>query len=769
MTEITFEAYKQLVETQARQLLDFVRCAVMGDFEATCALPEGVPVLTDLAVGIEMLVDDIRDMRAARDRLRLVERQSRALLSIVQSAALGDFDVEVAVPEGVEELAELAVGIEMMLDDIRTMLETQERARTEIEASKKQLEVLLEEMRDAQRRYVQQEWGGYTSATTGYAYVAAEEGIQPLAADAQATLPSPLAEVVAHDTEYLCAEDTAGQTVALPITWAGETIGVLGLTRPPGHLWHDDEIAMLREIAEQTGLALENQRLFDETQRARALLSKQVRELDCLNDVGRKIAESPTIPELLQWTAERIPAAMQYPEICHVAIEYAGQFYGHIAAIDMARQMVHGLRIGDELVGRLVVAYSEDRAFLDSESALLGDVARRLTGYIENRQLLEQTEVHAAQEQALFEIAGMIGASEDLAGLLATLPQIVPPLRRLAPVDVLSIATYTPGEAVVTLFAVPLETDVPHFSPPGTRLPLDGSAPGWVITHNRPWVEADMRRKPTFAEDRDLLAEGVISRLLLPLQFGDQVIGTLNMASRQPRAFTQEQIALLSQVASQIAQAMERARLLQNTRAALAAEAETRRSYERREWQAYLRENRQLRQNAFVYDGGQVAMQRDFWRPEMVRSLREGAVVTTHDMQSEAAATSEKPETAATEKRFGLAIPIEMRGQVIGVLGIEDPEGKWRGSVDQLALIQSVAQQLGQALENARLLEATQRRAAREQLVREITDTIRAAPTIEDAVTRAVEQIARVLNASEMVARLGPETLLVARKEGENA
>jgi GAF domain-containing protein len=211
---------------------------------------------------------------------------------------------------------------------------------------------------------------------------------------------------------------------------------------------------------------------------------------------------------------------------------------------------------------------------------------------------------------------------------------------------------------------------------------------------------------------------------------------------------------------------MERARLLQNTRAALAAEAETRRSYERREWQTYLQENRKLRQNAFVYDGGQVVIRPDFWRPEMVRSLRESALVTTHDVV-DGTAMKDGEHIAATEKRTGLAIPIEMRGQVIGVLGVEDPEGTWRGSPDQLALIQSVAQQLGQALESARLLEATQRRAAREQRVREITDTIRAAPTIEDAVKRAVQEIARVLNASEMVARLGPENLLTPREEGE--
>ncbi|HOU12579.1 MAG TPA: GAF domain-containing protein [Anaerolineae bacterium] len=769
MTEITLEEYQQLVETQGRQLLALVRSVAMGGLDVVWEVPEGVPVLTDLAVGIGMLIDDIHDMRAAREQARMVESQSRALLAVVQSAALGDFDVAVEVPEGVEELSELAVGIDMMLDDIRDMLEAQKRARAEIEASKRQLEAALEEMRAAQRRYIQHEWADYAAAESGYTYTRGVDELQLVAGADQALWSAALTDAVAQDAAVVAEDVAEGQMLALPMTWAGETIGVLGLTRPAAHPWEADEIAAVEEIVEQAGWALENQRLFDETQHARALLSKQIRELDCLNDIGRRIAESPAIPDLLQWTAERLPAAMQYADVCLTAIEYAGRFYGAIAAIDQPRQMVNGLRIGDEQVGRIVVAYTEERTFLDGESALLGDVSRRLTGYIENRQLLEQAEARAVQEQALLEIAGKIGTSEDMQGLLAVLPEIVTPLRRLAPVDLLSVATYTPGESSVTIFAVALETDVTHFAPSGTRLELEGSAPGWVITHKRPWVEADMRHRLTFPEDANLITEGVVSRLILPLQFGDQVVGTLNMASRQPRVFTQERVALLGQVANQLAQAMERARLLQNTRAALAAEAETRRSYERREWQTYLQENRRLRQNTFVYDAstkpgagrGQVAVQPDFWRPEMVRSLHESTLVTSHDVSNGG------HDSAAKEKRIGLAVPIEMRGQVIGVLGVEDPEGEWRSSADQLALIQSVAQQLGQALESARLLEATQRRAAREQRAREITDTIRAASTIEEAVKRAVQEIARVLNASEMVARLGPENLLTPHEEGE--
>jgi len=769
MAKMTFEAYKQLVETQGHALLNVIQSVAMGDLDVEVEVPEGIDVFSDLAVGIQMMIDDLRDMMRDENQARQIERQSHALLSAVQTVALGDLNVEIDIPEGIEELSELAVGIEMMVDDIRTMLQEQERARVEVEAARQQLEETLAEMRAVQQRYVQQEWSAYATTAPGYVFTAGADAPQPLTEE---TLAEPWKATVnaalARGEVVVAGADEATRTLALPITWGGETIGVLGLNRQTAAAWNDEDMAVVQEIVEQAGWALENQRLFEEALRARSLLSKQVRELDCLNDIGRKIAESPSIPELMRWTAERIPQAMQHPDVCLAVIEYAGRFYGEIDVVDMSRQMMAGMRIGDELIGRILVAYREDsdaqeRHFLDGESTLVGDIARRLTGYIENRRLLEQTELRARHEQALVEIAAAIGSSEDLEGVLAMLPTIVAPLRQLAPLDLLSVATYMPGENEVTVFAVVMETDVEHYSPPGTRLPVEGSGSGWVVTHERPWREDDMRKKPVFSEDMHLIAEGIVARLILPLRFGERIIGTLNLASKQPAAFTPERVSLLTQVANQLAQAIERARLLASTRAALAAEAETRRSYERRDWESYLQEHRKLRQNTFVYNQGEVNLAPDFWRPEMQRALRDVTLAVSAQPHTGTA----EPTDGDMDKRVGLAVPIEMRGQVIGVLGVEDPNGEWRSSADHLALIQSVAQQLGQALESARLLEATQRRAAREERTREIIDNIRSASTIEDAVKRAVQEIARVLHASEMVARLGPENILVSPEEGE--
>jgi len=315
---------------------------------------------------------------------QLVEEQGRVLLEAIQYAALGDLDVEIKVPEGVKVLSDLAVGIEGMLDGFRATLAEQVQARAEVEEARRQLEVALEEVLSVQRRYLRQEWEEHVTAEEsrrGYFCFPDAEG-----PTTDTWLPGMTAAVQRVET-VVEEEGAEGSTLAVPIHLYGEVMGALGFSGSKAESWKEDEIAAVEAVVEQVALALESQRLFDEAQQATFLLSKRIRELDCLNDIGRRIDENPPILELLQWVADRIPRAMQYPDLCVAAIEFEGQVYGSSEAVKLPCQMVRSLHIGDELVGRLYVSSSKERDFLDEESALLGDIVRRLSSYIEQRRL----------------------------------------------------------------------------------------------------------------------------------------------------------------------------------------------------------------------------------------------------------------------------------------------------------------------------------------------------------------------------------------------
>jgi DNA-binding LacI/PurR family transcriptional regulator/GAF domain-containing protein len=209
--------------------------------------------------------------------------------------------------------------------------------------------------------------------------------------------------------------------MALPLINRGRAIGAMTIQSAQPAAFTQDDITTLQTMADQLANAIENAVLFDESKQARLLLDQRVKGLDCLNDIGRKLEEAVPIPDFLQWVTERVPPIMQYPDLCVVAIEYRGQVYGVPAALALPRQVVQGLRSGDALIGRVCIAYTEEHDFLDEESALLGDIARRVNSYLENQRLLSETQARARREQILREITARVRSSTDPDTVMRTL------------------------------------------------------------------------------------------------------------------------------------------------------------------------------------------------------------------------------------------------------------------------------------------------------------------------------------------------------------
>ncbi|MCB0190323.1 MAG: PAS domain-containing protein [Anaerolineae bacterium] len=198
-----------------------------------------------------------------------------------------------------------------------------------------------------------------------------------------------------------------------PLVTQGEIIGQLELTDP--QLPDEDALEIVEAVAARLSTHLENLRLSEQTQRAlmeqqqaRLLLNKRVKELNCLSDIGRKISEAPSIIELLMWIADRIPSTMQYPELCQVAIQYQGEFYGSSEAVQIPSQIVSTLSVEGKIVGKIYIAYKEKRAFLDEESTLLGGIATRVSSYLETRYLFDQTQSALASTEALYMVGQVI-------------------------------------------------------------------------------------------------------------------------------------------------------------------------------------------------------------------------------------------------------------------------------------------------------------------------------------------------------------------------
>src|SRR5437879_322639 len=132
-------------------------------------------------------------------------------------------------------------------------------------------------------------------------------------------------------------------------------------------------------------------------------------------------------------------------------------------------------------------------------------------------------------------------------------------LRRVIPHVLASLYLYDPDNEVVSRHALD--------SPGGKGLlqegfvgPIDSTPAGPAIRTGKPALfdEDDLKRLQSDV-GRLLLEEGVKSGCCVPLKSHNRLLGTLNIASLHSGAFSQDDVDLLSQVANQIAIAVENA------------------------------------------------------------------------------------------------------------------------------------------------------------------------------------------------------------------
>ncbi|EID53227.1 sugar diacid utilization regulator [Saccharomonospora xinjiangensis XJ-54] len=106
------------------------------------------------------------------------------------------------------------------------------------------------------------------------------------------------------------------------------------------------------------------------------------------------------------------------------------------------------------------------------------------------------------------------------------------------------------------------------------RLGVGEGLGGLVAQTSRPYATRDYpndeRFEHTGSIDNAVNDEGLIAILGVPLSLGDQVIGVLFAAERRPRSFSPDEVALLSSFADHAAIAIDNARLIEESAAALA-------------------------------------------------------------------------------------------------------------------------------------------------------------------------------------------------------
>ncbi|WP_369185988.1 helix-turn-helix domain-containing protein [Streptomyces sp. Y1] len=202
-----------------------------------------------------------------------------------------------------------------------------------------------------------------------------------------------------------------------------------------------------------------------------------------------------------------------------------------------------------------------------ASAAVLAELDHATWQALRVHRTLRQHRRREAELTALFDTAGDLAASRDLDTVLQA---IVRRARMLLGTDTayLTLPDETAGDTYMRVtdgsVSVLFQT---------LRLSLGDGLGGLVAQTARPYATPDYRTDERFHHtgtiDAGVLDEGLVAIIGVPLLLGGQVIGVLFAADRSPRAFSPDEVALLCTLAAHAAIALDTAKSLADTRAAL--------------------------------------------------------------------------------------------------------------------------------------------------------------------------------------------------------
>lgn len=437
------------------------------------------------------------------------------------------------------------------------------------------------------------------------------------------------------------------------------------------------------------------------------------------------------------------------------------------------------MRWQDRVVGVIhVLESSKLRTFSQEDLQVLTLFANQATVALENSRLLDETRRRADEFAVLYETTRDLAAQRELDVLLEA---IVERATTLLAASTGAIFLYNESRnnlyiAVAKGFQFPADTNVEMGEGMAgrvaeTRQPL-------IVNNYSAW------------EDRSSKYDGIpmTASLQVPMLYGGKLIGVLDVSElhNTTRRFGEEDMRLLTLFGGQAAIAIENSRLLeteQRRRREADAIAEIGRDISQTleldlvleriashaknllgvETSAvYLPEpgSRILRAVAAI--GPDAEYIKEYPLQLGVGILAKIALQKSGEIVNDASADPrgvniEGTETIPFENLMG--VPVLSKGELAGLIAV------WRTGPGQefhareLDFLSALAQQVGVAIENARLFEQTRRRLVEIEGLHTVSTALRSAQTLDEALPIILDQLIELMNAgSALVDLLDPST-----------
>ena len=433
----------------------------------------------------------------------------------------------------------------------------------------------------------------------------------------------------------------------------------------------------------------------------------------------------------------------------------------------------------------LAESFNHMAANLRTSQAELEQWGRDLEVKVDERtrelaQASTQMQRRALQLEASAEVARAIASVRDLDVLLPQVTQLISQRFGWYHVGIFLLDQASDEPPVGLSTAAPTYAVLRAANSPGGQRMLarghklkvgETGIVGYVTHTGQPRIALDVGQDAVYFDNPEL--PNTRSEMALPLAVGGRIIGALDVQSVEAAAYDDEDVALLRILADQVAIAIDNSRLFEQTQKALEEVRTVHRRYIRREWTKVTEEQRDLvgeyrrapagaslrAQHAAPLSPGD-----DSWPPELVEAVSRGEPV----VRTPSGVHGSPPERF--EPALALAAPIKYRDQVIGGLDLAvDADGPYAEEAvgaptnlrnaagravhsrqawteDELVLVQAISDQVGLALENARLFADTQRRAEQLSTINRIGLSINSDLDLAGVLNALYKEIQRMLD-----------------------
>ncbi len=257
---------------------------------------------------------------------------------------------------------------------------------------------------------------------------------------------------------------------------------------------------------------------------------------------------------------------------------------------------------------------------------------------------------------------------------------------------------------------------------------------GYVAASGKPRIALDTGQDAVFFNNP--LLPNTRSEIALPLIADNAVIGVLDVQSDQPQAFSQDDVEIMQVMADQLATAIEKARLLGALEDNIKELERTNQQFTKEGWK-----ESGTQKGIVGYHFDKTRLESTTRLSEQAReTLESGSVTYSNHLDKK----DRGPRTAA--------VPVKLRGQTIGVVNVQ-----FKGDYipeETIRLIEAASDRLAVALENARLVQDSQRRANLEFTIGQLSTKIGSASEIDGVLKFTAQELGKLLSDTQVTVQL---------------